>query len=283
MTYYIIIPAYNEEQYITQTLNSIVQQTHLPKKIIVVNDSSTDKTAELVSSFCDSYPFIQLVTKVSKNKHLPGSKVIEAFKEGLKYITDDFDFIVKLDADLILPNNYFQKIAEAFHSNSKLGMAGGFAYIKNDEKWILENLTDKDHIRGAFKSYRNECFKQIGGLKSAMGWDTIDELLCRYYGWEIQTFEDLKVKHLKPTGANYDKTARYKQGQAFYQMGYGFILTCIASIKLALRKKKPLLTLDYIVGFTKAKKEQKPILVTPQQARFIQKYRWQKIRQKIWK
>jgi hypothetical protein len=59
----------------------------------------------------------------------------------------------------------------------------------------LENLTDKDNIRGAFKAYRKECFEAIGGLKPAMGWDTVDELLCRFYNWKIKTDATLHVKH----------------------------------------------------------------------------------------
>jgi hypothetical protein len=70
-----------------------------------------------------------------------------------------------------------------------------------------------------------------------MGWDTVDELLCKFYNWKVVTDETLKVKHLKPTGANYNKTARYKQGEAFYTLGYGFFITAIASLKLAMRKK----------------------------------------------
>jgi hypothetical protein len=55
----------------------------------------------------------------------------------------------------------------------------------------------------------------MGGLKAAMGWDTVDELLSTFYGWKVVTDDTLIVKHLKPTGANYNKTARYKQGEAF--------------------------------------------------------------------
>jgi hypothetical protein len=160
-------------------------------------------------------------------------------------------------------------------------MVGGFAYIEKNGNWILENLTDKDHIRGAFKAYRKECFLQIGNLKPAMGWDTVDELLCKFYGWKIVTDENLKVRHLKPTGANYDKNARYKQGEAFYTLGYGFLITAIASVKLALMKKKPLLFFDYIRGFWKAKMAKTPLLVTNEQAKFIRKYRLQKMKEKL--
>ncbi|HEU0125999.1 MAG TPA: glycosyltransferase family 2 protein, partial [Flavobacterium sp.] len=121
----------------------------------------------------------------------------------------------------------------------------------------------------------------IGGLRPAMGWDTVDELLCKYYDWKIVTDESLHVKHLKPTGANYNKTARYKQGEAFYTLGYGFWITSIASAKLAMMKKKPFLFLDYIKGFWKAKKAKTPLLVTPEQAKFIRNYRLKKMKEKL--
>ena len=88
MKYYIIIPAYNEEAFMALTLQSLVEQTVLPSKIIVVNDNSTDKTAEIVTSFCIKFPFITLINKKSDAIHLPGSKVIQAFQEGEKHIDD---------------------------------------------------------------------------------------------------------------------------------------------------------------------------------------------------
>lgn len=309
MKYYIIIPAHNEEAFIGLTLQSLLEQTVLPSKIVVVNDNSTDKTGEIVMAFAEKNPTISLINKTSEAIHLPGSKVIQAFQKGLETVDDNYDFIVKADSDLIFPSNYFETIITHFESDAQIGMVGGFAYIETHNKktsstknkkwvpddlgqktelseekngdWILENLTDKDHIRGAFKAYRKKCFKEIGGLKPAMGWDTVDELLCKFYNWKVITDATLKVKHLKPTGANYNKTARYKQGEAFYTLGYGFFITAIASAKLALMKKKPLLFLDYIQGFWKAKREKKPLLVTPEQAKFIRNYRLQKMKSKI--
>jgi len=281
MEYYIVIPAYNESVFITLTLESLATQTILPKKVVVVNDNSTDDTAFIVSEFVKNHSWISLVNKTSEALHLPGSKVIQAFQKGLETLDDHYDVIVKLDADLILPNNYFETILSIFKNDETIGMAGGFAYIEQSGDWILENLTDKDHIRGAFKAYRKACFNEIGGLKPAMGWDTVDELLSKFYGWKVVTDKSLKVKHLKPTGANYDKSARYKQGEAFYTLGYGFVITAIASAKLAMMKKKPLLFLDYIKGFWRAKSAKKPMLVTNEQAKFIKKYRIDKMKAKL--
>ena len=281
MNYYIVIPAHNEEAFIALTLQSLLSQSVLPKKIVVVNDNSTDKTAEIVTALAQENPFITLVNKTSEAIHLPGSKVIQAFHKGFETLDENYDVIVKLDADLILPNNYFETVLNIFKKDATIGMAGGFAYIEKNGQWILENLTDKDHIRGAFKAYRKACFQQIGNLKPAMGWDTVDELLSKYYGWKVVTDASLIVKHLKPTGANYNKTARYKQGEAFYTLGYGFLITSIASAKLAMMKKKPLLFLDYIKGFVKAKSAKTPLLVTEEQAKYIRKYRLQKMKEKL--
>ena len=281
MKYYIVIPTYNEEQFIGLTLQSLADQTVLPTKVIVVNDNSTDSTPEIVLAFAEKYPWISLVTKTSSAIHLPGSKVIQAFQKGLESIDEDYDLIVKVDADLIFPSNYFETIIQHFESDATIGMVGGFCYIEKNGEWILENLTDKDHIRGALKAYRKATFKQIGGLRAQMGWDTVDELLCKFYNWKVVTDESLHVKHLKPTGANYNKTARYKQGEAFYTLGYGFIITAIASLKLALRKGKPFLFIDYLIGFWKAKLSKKPMLVTDEQAQFIRKYRLQKMKNKL--
>lgn len=281
MNYYIVIPAHNEEKFIGLTLQSIISQIVLPKKVVVVNDNSTDKTAEIVLAFAKENPFITFVNTTSEAIHLPGSKVIQAFHKGFETLDEQYDIIVKLDADLILPDNYFEKIINHFEKDATIGMVGGFAYIEKNGEWKLENLTDKNHIRGAFKAYRKECFLQIGKLKPAMGWDTVDELLAKFYNWKVVTDESLIVKHLKPTGANYNKTARYKQGEAFYTLGYGLLITAIASAKLAMLKKKPLLFIDYILGFIKAKFTKTTLIVSKEQADFIRKYRWKKIKEKL--
>ncbi|NHM08158.1 glycosyltransferase family 2 protein [Flavobacterium sp. CYK-4] len=281
MQYCLIIPAHNEAQYIGAMLHSVAQQTLPPKAVVIVNDHSTDATSTIAEEFVKKYSSWKIINSTSAAEHQPGSKVIRAFEKGIENLNEPYDFIVKLDADLILPEHYFETIARHFQSDASIGMVGGFAYIEKNGDWVLENLTDKDHIRGAFKAYRKECFEQIGGLKPAMGWDTVDELLAKFYGWKVVTDDTLKVKHLKPTGANYSQAARFKQGEAFYRLGYGFWITAIASAKLALMKKKPLLFLDYIRGFWKAQSARQPIMVTQEQARFIRQYRLSKMKAKV--
>lgn len=278
MDFYIIIPAHNEEAYLAETLQSLTQQTLVPKKIVVVNDNSTDGTQEIIDTFSTKFPYVISIKNSSKVEHQPGSKVIEAFYKGKDLLDDNYDILCKFDADLVFPENYLEKISEIFSEKPKCGIAGGFCYIEKGENWILESLTNKDHIRGALKAYRKECFQQIGGLKKSMGWDTVDELLAKYNGWEVITDESLKVKHLKPTGATYSKKSKYKQGEAFKKMRYGFLLTLVATSKLAFRKRSLSFFFNTLIGFLKSNNA---FIVSKDEGRFIRNYRWATIKEKI--
>lgn len=274
MKFYIIIPAHNEESSIGLTLDSLVNQTLKPKQVVVVNDNSTDNTQDVVEGYSFKYEFIKLVNSTSSNQHLPGAKIINAFYKGLDILNEDYDVICKFDADLIFPNNYLEQLAHHFKSNERLGMASGFCYVEKNGSWVLENLTRKDHIRGALKAYRKQCFLDIGMLKSSMGWDTVDELLAKYYNWKIITDKSLHVKHLKPTGISYNKASKYLQGEAMYKMRYGLVITFISAVKLAFKKGSLRLFNDYMGGYFKAKKEKPKQLVTEEQGKFIRQLRW---------
>ena len=281
MKFYIVIPAHNEENSIGLTLQSLVDQSLLPEKLVIVNDHSSDKTQSIVENFTSKYDWISIVNSKSSDKHLPGSKIINAFYKGYKTLDENYDVICKYDADLIFPNNYLETLASHFRANKNLGMAAGFCYIEKNKEWVLENLTNKDHIRGALKAYRKNCFSAIGKLKPSMGWDTVDELLAKYYNWEIQTDEALKVKHLKPTGQSYNKASKHLQGEAMYKMRYGFWITIISALKLAYKKGSFKLFKNYITGYFKAKSNKSEFLITEKEGKFIREYRWEGILRKL--
>ncbi|WP_299532173.1 glycosyltransferase family 2 protein [Ulvibacterium sp.] len=282
MNYYIIIPAHNEEAFLADTLNSVQRQTLLPKKVVVVNDNSTDGTESIIDHFVKDNPHFEKLNGESSTDHLPGRKVINAFNKGLGTLDEGYDFLVKLDADLILPYNYFEKVAEIFRMHPEVGIAGGFAYEKGrDGEWKLNHPMNKDHVRGAFKAYTRVCFRAIGGLRNAMGWDTVDELLAQYHGFRIFTDETLKVKHLRPTGKAYNKKARLLQGEAMYTMGYGLLLSGLASLKMALKQRNLNVFFHNLSGFFKARKNKVPFLISKEEARFIRNLRWKNIGDKL--
>lgn len=282
MDYYIVIPAHNEEAHLADTLNSVLDQRLPPKKVVVVNDNSTDGTEAVIDTFLDRKIPIQKLNITSSDQRMPGSKVIRAFNKGLEQLDEAYDFIVKLDADLILPENYFERIGYIFQGNPRVGIAGGFVYEQVAyNEWQLNHPMNKNHVRGAFKAYSRSCFKAIGGLKNAMGWDTVDELLAQYHEYTIFTDDSLHVKHLRPTGKAYNPKAKLLQGKAMYTMRYGFLISCIASLKMAWKQKNRKAFFTNIYGYFLARKEKEPFLVSPKEGRFIRGLRWQGIRRKL--
>ena len=282
LEYYIIIPAHNEEAFLEEALKSIVSQELPPKKVVVVNDHSNDGTANIIDSFSAQYSFVEGIHNTSSDEHMPGSKVVAAFNKGLSKVDDAYDFIVKLDADIVLPHDYFGRIAAIFSTSKDIGIAGGFAYEQNEKgQWELNHPMDKDHVRGAFKSYSKACFKAMGGLRTAMGWDTVDELLAKYHGYQVVTDTSLKVKHRRPIGAAYNKKARRSQGQAMYLMRYGFLISLIASFKMAWKNRKIEIIRDNLAGYLQAKANTTPFIVSVDEGLFIRQLRWQNIRKKL--
>lgn len=281
MDFCIVIPAYNEEAYLERCLDSFVKQTVLPKKIVVVNDGSTDGTQSIIDLFSGKHSFIEGVYCDSGKRHSPGSKVVNAFYTGYKSLTIHFDLIGKFDADLILPPDYFEKTLHLFASDEKIGIAGGNLYIENNNSWEFEAISEKTKVRGPIKLYRKACFDEIGGLSKSIGWDTVDELQAQYHGWKVKTDTSLHVKHLKPTGKVYTQASRFKQGEAFYKMRYGFWLTSIASGKLASRKRSFQFFIDCLKGYNKAKRENLDFIVSEKEGEFIRRLRWKNILHKI--
>ena len=278
----IVIPAHNEGQFLTGCLESICLQTLAPKRVIVVNDHSSDNTYEIAQGFAEKHSFIRAINHRSSSLHMPGSKVVKAFNYGLEQLDQAYDILLKLDADILLPENYLECICTHFKDNPKLGICGGFAYEQDREgQWILNHPMDKTHIRGAFKAYSEACFTAMGGLRVAMGWDTVDELLAQYHGFELKTEEHLAVKHLRPIGAAYNKKAKLLQGKAMYGMRYGVLITLIAALKMAVKQKRFNAFFHHMGGFFEAKKENAPFIVNHEEGVFIRRLRWKNMRSKI--
>ena len=278
MKYVVIIPAHNEAKLLPGLLESLYKQSLPAQEIILVNDQSSDQTEAIMQAAAKQNANTTYLNHHSSDEHLPGAKVVNAFNFGLKAIKGDYDFVVKLDADLILPTNYFTRIAEAFQ-DPQTGMAGGFCYEKNERgEWKKNHPMHQDHIRGAFKAYRKSCFEAMDGLRSAMGWDTVDELLARYHGFSVKTMEDLHVKHLRPIGSHYKASAAQRQGKAFYQMRYGAILSFLASLKSIVKKRSILWGVGLLLGYLKARFSVTSFMVTKEEGKFIRAYRWGQIK-----
>ena len=279
----IIIPVFNEQDFIKKSVESLIYQTITPAEVIYVNDSSTDNSRNIIKNLTGKYEWIRVIDHKSVQEHVPGGKVIEAFNFGLKNLEIQFDIICKFDGDIILPKNYIEKIIEIFNEKEKVGIAGGNLYVLKNGKWIYENIATKTHVRGPIKAYRAECFNDINALKSSIGWDTVDVLLAQKKGWLIYTDKDLIVKHLKPTGQKYSLNSKMLQGESLYKMRFGFILSILSLLKSSLNNYSISRLFFGLMGYFVSFLKQKKFIVTEQEGVFIRNFRWKVINAKYLK
>ncbi|WP_127844984.1 glycosyltransferase family 2 protein [Psychroflexus aestuariivivens] len=276
----IIIPFYNEENYLEKCLNSILNQSLLPSNLILVDDNSSDNSTEIAKKFAKDYEWIKYYRNSSADKKEQGVKVIKAFNFGLEQVElADYIFISKLDADLEFPKNYFETVITAF-DNPRVGLAGGIIEEFKNNSWVAIPQASY-HIRGALKTYRVKCFKEIGGFMPVLGWDGLDEMKSFYYGWESKIIEE-KVKHFRAADSDHNKLGlSYRRGIAKYQNGSGFLQIFFRSIKSLLKKPYILLGISFFFGYMFAFISRKPRNVSKDMSSFIQKF--QRSRLKLFK
>lgn len=276
MQYIIIIPAYNEAEFLPRTIEAITRQELLPQQLIIVNDGSTDATAMVIDEFAKRFSWITPVHSYEDKGYSGGAKIIQAFYRGYDAIESDaYDCLVKIDADLYVEPDYFQRISEHFAANPRLGLVGGMLLTEKNGQWVYENISDRDHVKGAYKAWRKPAFEDMGGLKQTIGWDTLDEILLQYYGWEVLVDESLPIKHFRPLGTKTGLVrVRVRIGYSFFRMRYGFWISLISAAKTAFRNEPYLLSgLAVMWGYLEAWWRGDEFAVNEDEGRYIRQFR----------
>lgn len=280
MRFLIIIPAHNEENNLPFTLNSLQQQSFKDFKIVVVNDGSTDKTAEVIKKYIDNDTRFETIN-LEKSAHQPGSKVVNAFKNGLNTQNmDEFDIICKFDADIILPENYLEILEKSFKSNSNYGLVGGLLYIEKNGDWVYEGNSNKHHVRGPMKAYRKESFLQMGGLRETLGWDNIDSILLENLGWKEVVLPELHVKLIKVKGADYTIRPAEYYGKYFYFLGLNRFLAYIAASKEAMKSRSVSFFFTIITSYENCRSQKLELKISKEEQKVINNQRWNMLKNK---
>lgn len=276
----IIIPAYNEENNLPFTLDSLQRQSFGDFRVVIVNDGSTDQTAEVIKKYSDTDERFTTVN-LQKSLHQPGSKVVNAFKKGLETQNlDNFEIICKFDSDVIFPENYLERIEEAFRNNPDYGLVGGLLYIEKNGSWVYEGNSNKHHVRGPLKAYRKESFLQMNGIRETLGWDNIDAILLQNLGWKEVVLDELHVKLIKIKGADYTiKPAEY-YGKYFYFLGLKRILAYIAAFKEALKIRSGTFFFSIIRSYENCRSKKLELKISADEQKAINRQRWNTLKKK---
>ena len=221
LSYVLITAAKNEAQFIEKTINSVVNQTVLPLRWVIINDGSTDNTGKIIEQYARKYEWIEpIVLPGSRERHF-GRKAV-AFNQGYERIKNlDFDLIGNLDADISFDKDYFAFLISRFVANPKLGVAG--TPFREGSRQYDYRFSRKEHVSGACQLFRRECFEEIGGYipRKEGGVDLAAVLTARMRGWVTETFTEKYCVHNRPMGKAGPNLIKYtfRSGYGDYQFG----------------------------------------------------------------
>jgi poly-beta-1,6-N-acetyl-D-glucosamine synthase len=270
--YIIITPARNEATLIEKAIHSMTTQTVKPARWIVVNDGSTDSTAEIVERYKAKYSFIELINlERSGDRHF-GNKV-RAFNLGLAKTQNlEYDYIGNLDADISLEPDYFEKLISVFGKDKMLGLAGGMVSSYTDGKFVSQEVS-LDSVAGAVQLFRRRCFEQIGGYLPLPqgGIDAAAEIMARMKGWRVRTLPELRVLEHRRTGSAKASPlkSRVQEGRRLYSLGYGLWFFCMRCLYRSMEQPVIVGSGAALFGFLKGWFRRDPIVLPPEVVHYL--------------
>jgi cellulose synthase/poly-beta-1,6-N-acetylglucosamine synthase-like glycosyltransferase/spore germination protein YaaH/peptidoglycan/xylan/chitin deacetylase (PgdA/CDA1 family) len=195
----VLIPAYNEEAVIVDTVRAALASNYRHLEILVVNDGSVDRTAELVRQNFDCNPSVRLLLQPNRGKP-------SALNHGLAEASGEI--VVSIDADTIVDPEAIPRLVRHF-ADPKVGAVAGNVKVMNRNRWLtrwqaLEYITSQNLekrafdllncipvVPGAVGAWRTDLLRSNGGFSGdTVAEDTDLTLTIRRNGWKILYDED---------------------------------------------------------------------------------------------
>jgi poly-beta-1,6-N-acetyl-D-glucosamine synthase len=257
----IVTPVRNEAAHIGLVAAGLAAQTRPPERWLVVDDGSEDETPLILRRLQRDHPFMRVVTTpadftAAAADRLAVAAAPRAFNYGLSTVEPGelsrFTHIGKLDGDIQLAPDYFEKLLPEFDRDPRLGIAGGVVLEDHGEGWEPK-LGAPGTVRGALKLYSRECLAAIGGIRERLGWDGIDQVMAHMNGFETRSFEEAEALHHRHTGsADGRLRGHVRWGEAHWILHHGLPWTVARAGKVASVSPRGVSALAYLYGYGRA-------------------------------
>ena len=250
--YVLVTPVRNEEKFIERTIKSVIKQTVLPQKWVIVSDGSTDNTDPIVERYCATHAWIELI-KLPQREFPSFAAVVENTTLGITKLAEmTYNYLGLLDSDLEFPKDYFELLIKEFEIDPQLGLAGGVAIDIGLPKDVLPR--NKQEVPGALQFFRKECFEAIGGIIPVPegGWDCLTCAMARMRGYTTRLVTHLIVDHLKPRNTIHGGALKRKwqMGVRDYILGYHPLFELVICTSRAFRERPIILgTMVWFLGY----------------------------------
>lgn len=191
----IIIPTYNSERFISQTIQSIITQTHKNFELIIINDGSTDNSKEIIESFNDS--------RIKYYENPENKGIVFTRNYGLQLAKGDYIGMVDSD-DIVYPEKFEEQIA-FLEKNKDFGMVGSWVkFIDEDGKrlpgsWKLKASPEMIPSILLFRNYfvqssvisRKECISKFSfkyNFPTAQDYLMWVEIIQNHKAWNLPKY-----------------------------------------------------------------------------------------------
>src|ERR1700689_5037431 len=200
--YVLVTPARNEEAFIAKTIESVIRQTVLPIKWVIVNDGSTDATGSIAEKYAASHNWIEVVNRPVRKERNFAAKVhaFDAGQEKLKNV--QYEIIGNLDSDVALDEDHFEFLLNKFKDDSGLGVAGTIFREEGGYSSETSSFEGQNHVSGQCQVFRRKCFEDIGGYYANKegGIDWIAVTTARMMGWKTRSYREKSFFHFRHLG-----------------------------------------------------------------------------------
>ncbi|HET6489003.1 MAG TPA: glycosyltransferase family 2 protein [Syntrophales bacterium] len=283
-SYIIITPARNEEAYIEQTIQSMIVQTILPARWVIVSDGSTDRTDAIVGKYAKDRPWMELLRMPERCDRTFAAKA-RCFNAACELLNDmPHDIIGNLDADITFGPDYFEYLLDKFAEYPGLGVAGT-PFVEDGSAPYDYRVANIEHVSGACQLFRRECFEEIGGYVpiKAGGIDWVAVTTARMKGWQTRTFTDRTCFHHRKMGTAKGSiySAKFRLGREDYYLGGHPLWAVLRAVSQMRHKPYVLGGLFLLLGYvtSAAKRIERP--VSPELLHFCRKEQMQRLRRML--
>jgi biofilm PGA synthesis N-glycosyltransferase PgaC len=280
--YVLITSARNEEALIAKTLDSVVSQTVLPERWVIVDDGSTDHTGDIVETYAKRHPWIELVRRVRGRDRNFASKA-HAVNDSLERANSfQFEIVGNLDADVSFGPDYMEFLMQRFSEDPKLGVAGTPFTQEGDYDSSKDSFEGENYVSGQCQLFRRECFEEIGGYvpNRAGGLDWIAVMTARMMGWKVRSFSKKRFHHYRTLGTAEKGPLRalFSYGEKDYCLG-GSPIWQLFRVTYRMAKKPVLLGgIALLLGYVWAALRGVKRVVSPELMRFHRHEQMKKLR-----
>lgn len=281
LRYALITSAKNEEHNLPRAIESVLAQTVRPERWVIVDDGSTDRTAEIGERYVAQHPWIVVLRRPPRLQRSFAGKA-HAVNFGLEQLSDlALDVVGNLDADVSFASDYMEFLLDRFAADPELGVAGT-PFLEEGYDSARDSFEGENFVAGPLQLFRVSCFAQIGGYVAnhAGGVDWIAVMTARMMGWTVRSFPEKRFHHHRPMGTaeRNPLSALFSYGEKDYYLG-GSPLWQLFRVTYRLAKRPYVCGgLALLMGYTWAAIRRVKRPVTPELMRYHRANQMKKLR-----